>query len=61
MEEEVKDLSGMKFGMLTVKWYWNSKDGERVWKCLCSCGRPCYIKELALLDGYVKDCGHCTD
>ena len=45
-----------RYGELTAKWYWNSKSGK-VWKCLCKCGCVCYVKETALLQHVVTDCG----
>ena len=56
----LKDLTGMKFGRLTVIGRGeNSKDGHPRWNCVCDCGK---IKEKpvsaqSLLNGAVTSCG----
>lgn len=52
----MKVIPEMTFGSLTTKWSWKSKD-QRIWKCTCKCGGYCYVKENALVDGMVKNCG----
>lgn len=50
--------SGKVYGFLAPKWYWNDKSGERFWKCTCLlCHSPCYVKERALDNRIVVDCG----
>lgn len=51
-----RDLSGQKFGMLTVK----RKviiDGQTYWECTCACGNTKNVKGNALRSGMVKTCG----
>lgn len=50
------DLSGQKFGRLTV--------GERVpgigkphWNCVCDCGKPKIVSSSNLKNGHTKSCG----
>ena len=33
------------------------KPCRKVWKCTCECGGYCYVREDALIDGIVKNCG----
>lgn len=49
-------ISGYRCGLLTAKWSWNAKS-DRIWKCTCKCGNSCYVKELALREKIVMDCG----
>lgn len=48
--------NGIRFGNLTTEWSYGSGD-NKIWKCTCSCGKICYVKERALLNNIVKDCG----
>lgn len=48
---------GQTFGDLETRWYWNTKSGERVWKCSCKCGSYCMVKERGLTGKLVTDCG----
>ena len=56
-----KDLTGKKFGLLTVleeaepKYYKNKK--QIVWKCLCDCGNIHYADATNLVNGKIKSCG----
>lgn len=55
----LKDLTGMKFGRLTVielipK---RSSDCQTVWKCRCDCGNICIVKSGNLNSGNTKSCG----
>lgn len=53
-----KDLTGMKFGKLTVINAKNkrAKNGEILLECRCDCGNTCYIKPYRLINGKVKSC-----
>lgn len=48
---------GQHYGDLEARWYWNTKSGERVWKCVCTCGNSCTVKERGLTLGLVTSCG----
>tara|TARA_R110000751_G_scaffold46368_1_gene104387 strand:+ start:4330 stop:5040 length:711 start_codon:yes stop_codon:yes gene_type:complete len=52
-----KDLSGKKFGRLTVIDQAKIDKKGRWWNCLCLCSKKCIIKGLALKTGNTKSCG----
>ena len=53
-----KDLTGQKFGNLTViKADHQKKNHSWVWECLCDCGNICFCTSSALNSGHVKSCG----
>lgn len=56
-----KELSGMRFGSLTVegKADHKSKYGETLWLCLCDCGNRVEETATMLTHGKVKSCGKC--
>lgn len=54
----IKDLTGMRFGELTVLQRASDIGGKRVfWKCLCSCGRTCMVTGNNLKSGNTTSCG----
>jgi len=61
MGEKAKliDITGMKFGMLTVveRSEQNTKSREAKWICLCSCGNTTVTRGSKLRNGTVKSCG----
>lgn len=52
-----KDLSGMKFGRLTVIERNGIRRGKAVWKCLCSCGNYTDVTTSDLKTGNTLSCG----
>lgn len=58
-----EDLTGKKFGYLTViervadKVSSNGKSRQRMWKCQCTCGNICYVTGGHLKNGHTKSCG----
>ena len=61
IRKDLKDLTGKKFGELTVLEYdkeKSRKSGQTYWKCKCSCGKECSVARKHLLDGSIKSCGH---
>lgn len=56
-----EDLSGQKFGMLTVlhrgKDVIRSKKKHVVWVCKCDCGNEANVLAVDLKTGHVKSCG----
>lgn len=53
-----KDLTGQKFGRLTViKRVENNKWGRAQWLCQCECGNTTILTGNALLRGNTKSCG----
>ena len=51
------DLTGKKFGMLTVISEAESKYGERFWKCVCDCGSETMVRGTTLMCGRTMSCG----
>lgn len=54
-----KDLTGQKFGRLTVIGVYDKKNGRTHWKCKCDCGNiiPVYETTLKRDNGTIKSCG----
>lgn len=53
-----KDLTGMRFGRITVVGYSHTKNSQPYWFCNCDCGRTNYvIMGNALKQGRTKSCG----
>jgi hypothetical protein len=56
--KNITDLSGKKFGKLTVVSLYPSVDSVRTyWKCKCDCGRERIVVGANLKAGYTKSCG----
>ena len=54
----LKDLTGQKFGRLLVLYRGeNDKTGHTRWYCLCECGKECLVYKDALLNGKQRSCG----
>ena len=55
------DLTGQKFGMLTVMCRMSNrqvgKNSRLVWHCRCDCGQETDVLALLLTEGLVKSCG----
>lgn len=52
------DLSGQRFGRLTVLRRTDRHMGHSViWECLCDCGNTAYVASANLRKGYTKSCG----
>lgn len=53
-----KDLTGQKFGKLTVVRETDErKNSYIVWECRCDCGNTHYVRSNSLLDGSTTSCG----
>lgn len=54
-----EDLSGMKFGKLTVLYPGNksNKGNGSFWVCMCDCGKQCEIQASKLKSGHTTSCG----
>ncbi len=54
-----EDLTGQKFGRLTVlePTEQKNKDGRRIWKCLCDCGNIKFTTCQNLKRGHCTSCG----
>lgn len=55
-EKNIKDLTGMKFGRLTVVELDHLRRGA-YWKCKCECGNDVIVLGSRLLSGVTKSCG----
>lgn len=57
-EKFVKDISGQKFGKLTVIEKMKERKHRKVqWKCICDCGKICITDGCRLRQGRAKSCG----
>lgn len=55
---QINDLTGKRFGMLTViERAESTKEGRAQWLCKCDCGKTKVIKGKYLLNGNTKSCG----
>ena len=52
-----EDLTGKKFGRLTVICEANQKWGHRHWRCACQCGRECIVAGTELKRRRTRSCG----
>lgn len=57
MGKPVRDLTGQKFGKVTVLERDGSKRGGAAWKCACDCGNISRHASYDLVRGDVKSCG----
>lgn len=53
----IKDLTGKRFGRLTVIEFAGTKGRNAFWKCQCDCGRVIVVKSCYLTSGDTKSCG----
>ena len=53
----LKDLTGQKFGRLTVMERANNRNGKTYWKCRCDCGNIREVYGYALTSGHTVSCG----
>ena len=51
------DLSGQRFGKLTVLAPAENVGGKTAWLCRCDCGREVAVKTHHLRSGHTKSCG----
>lgn len=54
---KIRDLTGQKFGRLTVIGLKDTETRKTYWVCQCDCGNVKEIRSDNLLDGRVKSCG----
>ena len=54
---KTKDLTGQKFGFLTVKKYLGMCGGRATWNCICDCGAEKAYKSNILQLGSATSCG----
>ena len=53
----VLSLEGMRFGSLTALEIVGSKDGNKLWKCVCDCGSERIVPAGYLNAGLITSCG----
>ena len=54
----VKDLTGLRFGRLTViEFVGRDKSGHKVYSCVCDCGNNVSVDQSRLKSGNTKSCG----
>ena len=51
------DITGKRFGMLTVLGYDHSFNHNTYWLCLCDCGNTKVVKRGSLIGGDIVSCG----
>nr|DAY71092.1 MAG TPA: PVL ORF-50-like family [Caudoviricetes sp.] len=61
-KNKLKDLTGQKFGKLTVigraEDYISPRNEREVqWRCKCDCGRECIVRGHSLRNGHTTSCG----
>lgn len=56
-KRSVKDISGLRFGMLTVIERYGTKDRKATWRCKCDCGNDYIAVGKQLRCGEVLSCG----
>lgn len=58
LKKRVIDLTGKKFGLLTVVGFSGEYRGcELLWQCQCECGQSKLIRGVSLRNGDTKSCG----
>lgn len=53
----VVDLTGQRFGRLTILRYDGLHKGRSCWLCLCDCGQELTVKQCYLVSGGTQSCG----
>lgn len=56
-QTKAKDITGERFGLLTVVARGDSKRGTAMWECRCDCGQSRVIAGTCLRAGRQKSCG----
>lgn len=54
---KLHDMSGMKFGRLTVIDFNRIENKKTYWNCICECGNKYIARNCALTSGNTKSCG----
>ena len=52
-----KEMSGLRFGQLTVIEYSETRNGQAYWLCKCDCGNKIVARANHLRTGNIKSCG----
>jgi len=51
------DITGQRFGRLTVTERAENRNGVAWWKCTCDCGKVTEVRGAVLRNGHTKSCG----
>ncbi|WP_322172944.1 hypothetical protein [Acutalibacter caecimuris] len=51
------DLTGQRYGKLTVLYQAENMGGRTAWRCLCDCGNLVTVRSQGLRSGHTKSCG----
>ena len=54
---QMNDLTGKRFGKLTVLSYVGKENGFHIWHCRCDCGKTADVRQSNLQSGRTKSCG----
>lgn len=54
---QTNDLTGQQFGMLTVLYRADNRNGRVMWHCLCECGNENDVAASCLVSGATRSCG----
>lgn len=57
MSRPIEDLTGQKFGRLTVRELHGSEGGHASWTCDCECGKETQVRGTRLRSGRIVSCG----
>lgn len=58
MSRQINDLTGRKFGRLTVlELLPERKNGQLIWLCRCECGKTTAVRKRSLIQGSTRSCG----
>ena len=57
LDKRIIDITGMKFGRLTVESYSHSANKKTHWNCICECGNHTIVNGVSLKNGHTKSCG----
>jgi hypothetical protein len=53
----LKDMTGQRFGILTVLEHIGIKNKDALWKCKCDCGKETQVVRSSLVRGFTTSCG----
>ena len=57
MSRRPTDLTGRRFGKLTVTAYEGKRGKRHYWACICDCGKTVVTSSSTLMQGYTRSCG----
>lgn len=61
LPKNFNDLTGRRFGRLTVIERAENRKGRVMWKCVCDCGNICVVNAYHLTSGHSNSCGCLCD